>query len=658
MNELAISQVTFSDTFWDSRLLTNARVSIVHLWQQLEQTRCIDNFRLVAGEKTGFREGWFFTDSDAYKWLDAAARVYESWPTPELGEQMNKFIDLLSRVQSDDGYIFTYNQIHFPGQRWCNLMIEHELYCHGHLIEACVSHFEATQGDAALKIAKKAADLLVHDFLLAAPDKTSGHEEVEIALLRLYQVSGEKKYLELACQFLERRGKIRPFAPLILKQYANVAGRRKFVQKQRQAYLAVHADHSSFQLPNDNVSKNSPLGKIRWLASGLTGKYQQQHALIRAQTVPVGHSVRYAYLQTAVAKLYRFNMDSTLLPALIKSWNHMVSRRMYITGGIGSVPEMEGFGRDYELDPELAYAETCAALGSLFWNWEMALITKEARYSDLFEWQLYNAAAVGMGLTGNTFLYNNPLLTRGSITRQPWYLVPCCPSNLSRTWASLGKYIYSYVADKLWIHQYLGNRTSMEGGRWTIKINSSLPWQGKITLCIEQASSLSFTLFLRIPSWVAKTSIRINRQSFTTLSSTTGYSHSAFPIPPASGYDPSLARFFPIQRIWSPGDWVELDFDMPIMARRASSRLRGHKDKVAITRGPLVYCLESIDNPAIDIFKANIDPASLRAEFSPSLLGGIWLLKGHTKDGEEFTMIPYHLWANRGESQMTVWINA
>ncbi len=422
--------------------------------------------------------------------------------------------------------------------------------------------------------------------------------------------------------------------------------------------MANHAEQSDFQLPKDNIPKKSPYGKIRWLASGLTGKYQQQHYPIRAQTIPVGHSVRYTYLQTAVAKLYRCNKDATLLPALARSWNHMVSCRMYITGGLGSVPEMEGFGRDYELDPELAYAETCAALGSLFWNWEMALITKEARYSDLFEWQLYNAAAVGMGLTGNTYLYNNPLLTRGGITRQPWYLVPCCPSNLSRTWASLGKYIYSYDKDILWIHQYMGNRASMEDGNWTMKMNSSLPWQGKITLSIEPASSSALTLCFRIPSWAANTSIRINHQLFVTLSSNIDFSHSTFSLPPASGYDPSLAHFFPIQRIWSPGDLVELDFDMPIMARRASPRLYGHRNKVAITRGPLVYCLENIDNPAIDIFNVNIDTASLQADFSPSLLGGIWLLKGNTKDGKEFTMIPYHMWANRGESQMVVWINA
>jgi DUF1680 family protein len=657
MNELAFSQVTIQDSFWDSRLITNARVAIFHQWQQLEQSRCIDNFLLTAGEKQGIREGWFFADSDAYKWLEAAARVYENWPNSELKNLMDEFIGLISRVQSEDGYIFTYNQVHFPGEHWCNLMIEHELYCHGHLIEACIAHFEATGEETALNVARKAADLLVNDFLIASTEKTSGHEEIEIALLSLYQVSRQEKYLELARQFLERRGKTHPFAPLILKQYDNVAKRRKFVQAQRQAYLISHPEQSSFRLPDENVSKRSPLGKVRRLASGLTGKYVQQHAPIRSQTIPVGHAVRFAYLETAVAKLYRFTKDATLLPALVDSWEHMVFRRMYITGGIGSVPELEGFGRDYELDPELSYSETCAALGSLFWNWEMALITQQARYSDLFEWQLYNAAAVGMGLVGNTYLYNNPLLSKGGITRRPWFLVPCCPSNLSRTWASLGKYIYSYEDENLWIHQYIGNHTTIDNEKGTVDINSTFPWRGKVTISISLVSSSLFTIHFRIPSWSNTTTIRINHKSFAMFSSTPNLPHSDFTNSPASGFDPSLACFFPVRRIWHPGDLLELDFDMPVVARRASSRMHGHKDKVTITRGPLVYCLENIDNPGIDIFKAKIDPSSIRTEFSPALLGGICLLRGMTKDGKGFLMIPYHLWANRGESQMVVWIN-
>ena len=659
MQELPISHVSIIDPFWDARLLTNAQVAIFHQWRQLEDSRCIDNFRLAAGKKEGFREGWFFSDSDAYKWLEAAVRIYAIFHSKELKNIMDEFIDLLNHVQMEDGYIYTYNQIHFPGERWGNLMIEHELYCHGHLIEAGISHFEATGEETIFRIALKAADLLVRDFTIARPEDTSGHEEIEIALLRLYQITQGEQYLELARRFLERRGKVLPFAPLILQQNSRVSRRSKLVQKQRKKYLAIHPDQESFRLPPDNIVQRSHHNtKLRWTISVLTGKYFQQHLPIRKQIIPAGHAVRFAYLETAIAKLYRFTGDTTLLPALIKTWDHMVTRRMYITGGIGSLPELEGFGRDFELDPETAYAETCASLGSLFWNWEMALICKEARYSDLFEWQLYNAAAAGMGLGGNTYLYNNPLLCRGGITRQTWFRVPCCPSNLSRTWAAIGKYIYSFDNSNLWIHQYIGNQSLLNNKQWKARMTSSLPWRGNIRFSLELDQPQEITVHFRIPSWAYATSLRINDEPDIFPSLSANASHSTFSPSLAYGFDPSPAWFMPIKRVWSADDKVELDFEMPVTIRHAPTRLRGQKNKVALTRGPLVYCLESVDNGGIDIFNIRIEPDSIQAEYIPALLGGIWVLRGKTIDGREFTAIPYHLWANRGESQMTVWINS
>jgi DUF1680 family protein len=652
MEEILTSQVAISDPFWTPRLLTNSQVSIFHQWRQLEASRCIDNFRIAAGLQKGFREGWFFADSDAYKWLDAAARIYAGWPSKDLKACMDGFINLLARAQMEDGYLYTYNQIHFPGERWANLMIEHELYCHGHLIEAAVSHFQATDDPVALNIARKAADLLVRDFLTAGADKTSGHEEIEIALLRLYLVTKHPPYRDLAKQFLERRGRVRPFAPLIFHQNSLVEKRSKFVREQRQAYLIKNPDQSSFKLPPDNYAKRPFSAKLRWFLNVLNGKYFQQHAPIRAQTVPVGHAVRFGYLETAIAMLHRIDPDPTLLPAMEKAWENMVVHRMYVTGGIGSLPEVEGFGRDNELDPEVAYAETCAALAGLFWNWEMTLIHAEAKYGDLFEWQLYNAAAVGMGLGGDSYLYSNPLLCRKGITRRPWFLVPCCPSNLSRTWASLGKYIYSHDQDELWIHQYIGNEMKMEGGKWkTVKLESSLPWEGKVRITFQPEQLVDFTLHLRIPSWAGNVSMRVNGATMAVPTN----NNITLP-PPASGYDPRFSRYFALRRCWSPDDTVDLEFEMPIVLRSASPHLRGHKNKVALSRGPLVYCLESTDNPSMDIFTARIDPETIRAERDHHLLGGVQVLRGITRDGVDFTAIPYQLWANRGESQMTVWV--
>ena len=638
MQELTARQVNLSDSFWSPRLAVNAQKAIFHQWEQLEATRCIDNFRIAAGEKDGFREGWVFADSDAYKWLDAASRIYMLQADPELASVMDSLIALLARAQARDGYLFTYNQIHFPDQRWVNLQIEHELYCHGHLIEAGVSHYEATGRRELLEICIKAADLLVRDFLNASNDKTCGHEEIEIALIRLYRVTGKEDYLELARQFVERRGRT-PFYSLHLwGQFRSYNKRKEYVNELRKAYVAEHPDYASFRLPGGNFARKPRFSRERWYLNALPGLYAQQHTPIRKQTTPVGHSVRFGYLETAIAMLLRVKPDPTLLSTLEQAWERMVTGRMYITGGLGSAPEIEGFGADYDLDPEYAYAETCASIASLLWNWEMTFLTKEARYSDLFEWQLYNATTVGMGQNGDTYLYNNPLAVHAGVTRQGWYVVPCCPSNLSRTYADLGKYIYSAEENHLWIHQYITNETRVDvGAPVIIKIESELPWRGKIKIHVKPETEKEFEIHLRMPSW--NTSERKGDAT-------------------ASGFDPRHSYYETIQRVWSSGgETLEFNFDMSIQLRHAHPKVKGHAGKVSITRGPLVYCLESVDNPGVDIFTAQLEPSSLREEFVPDLLDGIVVIHAKTTDGISVKFIPYFLWANRGESQMTVWVN-
>ena len=641
--------------FWRDRLEVNAQRAIFHQWEQLEASGCIENFRIAAGDVNGFREGWFFADSDAYKWLDAASRIYASFPAPELASVMDALITLLARAQRPDGYLFTYNQIHFPNDRWKNLQIEHELYCHGHLIEAGVSHYEATARTDMLAIARRAANRIVEDFLGKGTGHTPGHEEIEIALLRLYKATDHQPYFEMARQFIEQRGRNPLFALSLIRQNSSVDQRRNFIKQKKQEYLSTHPEFKPFQLPPDNASKQPRFSRLRWQVNALSGKYFQQHAPIRKQTVPVGHSVRFAYLETAVAMLARENGDQTLVHALEQVWERMVTRRMYVTGGIGSVPGSEGFGNDYELDPEYAYAETCAALASMFWNWEMAQLTNQAKYSDLLEWQLYNAAAVGMGLDGTSYLYNNPLTCRGGVTRKSWYSVPCCPSNLSRTWADLGKYIYSSNQDEIFIHQYISSE--YDGELAKIEIRSELPWMGKVQIIVDPSMPAEFTLNLRLPSWcdVEATRISCNGEFFP-LSSASQQNEIT-----ASGYDPRASRWLNLKRIWYSGDAVELNFEIPIQLpiqfRHAHPKVKGHQGKVAITRGPLVYCLESVDNPSVDIFNVAIDKTSLEFVFDASTLGGIVKIVGRTKSGQPLTFIPYHLWGNRGESTMTVWVN-
>jgi len=665
-----ISKITSG--FWHDHLEVNARRAIFHQWEQLEASGCIENFRIAAGDVDGLREGWFFADSDAYKWLDAASRIYASFPTPQLATVMDALIALLARAQMPDGYLFTYNQIHFPDTRWTNLQIEHELYCHGHLIEAGVSHFENTARTDMLDIARRAADRIVEDFLGKGTDHTPGHEEIEIALLRLHQVTNHKLYLEMARQFIEQRGRNPLFALSIIRQNSSADQRSKFIQQKKQEYLSAHPEFKPFQVPPGNAAKKPTNAKLRWYASALSGKYFQQHAPVRKQTVPVGHSVRFAYLETAIAMLARESGDRTFISTLERAWEHMVTRRMYITGGIGSLPDMEGFGNDYELDPEYAYTETCAALASIFWNWEMAQITHQAKYSDLLEWQLYNAAAVGMGLDGASYFYNNPLTCRGGVTRKPWYAVPCCPSNISRTWADLGKYIYSSSKDEIHIHQYISSETTVDVGiPVKIKIESELPWSGKVLIHIDPSEKRRFKLYVREPSWsptvmvnmyepVEEQMVRNNKeQHFAHCVDMTGlYDSVQLRLQPnAPSYDPRASWFSCVDWTWSPGDVLELNFDMSIQLRHAHPKVKGHQGKVAVTRGPLVYCLESTDNSDVNIFSAAIETASLESVFDANLLGGIVKLVGQTKTGKPLIFIPYHLWGNRGESTMTVWVN-
>lgn len=639
MKELSARQIQIDDPFWWPRLAVNAEKAIFHQWEQLEATHCIDNFRIAAGEKDGFREGFFFSDSDAYKWLDAASRIYGLHADLKLASLMDSLIALLGRAQLEDGYLFTYNQIHFPNQRWVNLQIEHELYCHGHFIEAGVSHYEATGRRDLLDLCLKSADLLVHDFLNVSNNKTCGHEEIEIALMRLYRVTDKKEYLELARQFVERRGRI-PFFPLhFWSQFRRYNERKLFVREQRKSYIAEYPEHASFRLPGDNYTKKSRFSRARRYFNEYLGFYAQQHAPIRKQTTPVGHSVRFGYLETAIAMILRAQPDESLLSTLEQAWERMVTRRMYITGGLGAAPEIEGFGGDYKLDPEYAYAETCASIASLLWNWEMTLLTEKAQYSDLFEWQLYNATNVGMGQNGDTYLYNNPLTVQYGVTRQEWYVVPCCPSNLSRTFADLGKYIYSFDEDNVWIHQIVSSETTIDMGvPVNIKIESELPWNGKMKIHVKPETHKELKIHLRMPSWNS------SNQAEEQLT--------------ASGYDPRQSDYEIISHTWLPeGETVEFNFDMSIKLRRAHPKVRGHAGKVALTRGPLVYCLESMDNLDINIFTAQLDPSSLRDEFVPNLLGGCVLIHGKTTENKPLKFIPYFLWANRGESQMTVWVN-
>lgn len=641
MNEIR-SSITAG--FWKQRREVNARQAIFHQWQQLERTGCIDNFRILAEGKPVVRRGWFFADSDAYKWLEAAARILPVYPNQELTNLVNAFIELIGKAQEPDGYLYTFNQIHFPGLRWVNLQIEHELYCFGHLIEAGVTHFEATGKEDLLDIVCMATDRIVEDFSGKGPGATPGHQEVEIALLRLYEVTGENDYLEMAHQFLDMRGRDKGFAFNILRQ--SISNGRRVAQAE--AHSETHAAEEDLpSLPPMNHAKKPPLIKARWVMNALAGKLLQQHKPVRKQTVPVGHAVRFAYQMTAAAMYDRLTGDTVYESALEESWQRMVARRMYITGGIGALPEIEGFGRDFELDPNFAYAETCAALGSLFWNREMAGLTGEARFSDLFEWQLYNAALVGFGQDGRTYFYNNPLAADGGIERRPWYQVPCCPSNLSRTIAGLEEDILTASGDSIELQQYISSWHHLQFDQHEVllAIESRLPWYGDVQIKIQPVTNREVQLRLRVPSWSAKTEILLNGEVIKT-----------FAADQAERLDPTRASWFALDRAWQQDDQITLKFDMTPHLLRAHPKVRSVRGKAAVACGPLVYCLESCDNPGVDIFNIVLGPDKITSRIDPNMLGGIRIIMGKTIQGQPITFIPYFLWGNRGKSAMTVFV--
>jgi len=633
--------------FWGRRLDANAREAIFYQWEQLERSRCIDNFRLTAGRIEGFREGLFFSDSDAYKWLDAASRILAASPDPALHARVDELIELLEAAQADDGYLFTYNQLLFPGERWVNLRLEHELYCHGHLIEAGVAHHVATGDGRLLDLARRSADLIVREFMDAPVARADGHEEIEIALIRLHRVTGEAAYLEMARRFLERRGRVRAYPIGAIRQLLSAGHRLWGVGRRRAAYRRRHPDPSGFRLPATNKPRIPPLAPLRMAYSMLSGQFFQQHVPLRAEQAPVGHAVCFTYLQTGAAMLARDTADAELGALLERTWERMVTRHMYVTGGLGSVPLVEGFGRDYELDPECAYAETCAAIGGLLWSHEMALLTGEPRYDDLLEWQLYNAASVGIGLDGRSYFYNNPLTSRGGMRRAGWYLIPCCPSNLSRTWAALGQYAVRPSEGALHIAHFVSGEVELAWGR--VRIESGLPWNGTIRCTFHPTGSGPLSLSLRLPGWADTWALTLN----------------GAPLPPdrigdaqpspdtACGWSPHGARVLTVRRAWAAGDVLGLRLDMPIRLHRQDRRVPRCGGMDALSRGPLVYCLESVDNPG-DLFDVRVRRDSLAVGEEPALLGGIHTIRARSVEGAPLTFIPYMLWGNRGPSSMTV----
>ena len=605
-------KVSLHDSFWAPRLATNARVTIRACFRKCEESGHIDNFRKAARQLSGEHVGTPFYDGPVYKTMEGAAYTLISNPDPELDRYLENLISVIRSAQESDGYLYTARTIN-PGkapaasgpERWSNLRESHELFLAGHLYEAAVAHFQATGRRTLLDVAIRNADLVTEVFGPGKRTEVPGHEEIELALVRLYGVTGDRKYLEQARRFVAGRG----------RHGGRVPG-------------GIPADPS----------------------------YLQDHVSVLEQTSAVGHAVRAVYLYTAMSDIADSFRDRACGDACERLWNNVVGTKTYLTGGIGARAEGESFGVDYELPNETAYAETCASIGSVFWNHSMFLRTRHGKYLDVLERTLYNGLLSGVSVDGEGFFYPNVLASdgrapfnMGAATRQPWFQVACCPTNIVRFLPSLPGYIYAQSANDLFVALYISSRATVQisGSPVQVEQISDYPWDGRIRIRVTPPGPLRFTLNLRLPGWASGSPLPGDLYRYAAppqARPVLRVNGSRTPVHPEAG-------FLRLEREWRPGDQVQLDLRLEIRRVLSHDAVIANRGRVAVERGALVYCFEGADNRGTLARLDLPDGAPLRVAGRSNLAGGVVTLRAGA-----FTAIPYYAWSHRGPGEMAVWV--
>jgi len=477
--------INLTEGFWHESQKVNREVSIHLQLAKLEEDYHVDNFRVASGLKEGVHRGEFYYDSDLYKWLEAACMILRKTQDSLLREKVDEITELIINSQTSDGYINTFYSINFIERRFTNLNFMHELYCAGHLIEAAIAHKKATGSELLLEAAVKFADLIVETFLIAGKKGVPGHEEIELALFKLYKYTNKPQYLDLAKEFINRRGHEAKSKKYIIGQFLNFSSTLKESRRNSEEYAKQH-QHDLIEVSEieDFYGNLTFVENLKFIYSHLTGKMLQINEPVRENTEPVGHAVRAMYLYCGMADLYSETGDPELIDVLEKLWMRMIEGKMYITGGIGSLKGVEGFEKDFKLDVNKSYSETCAAIGNMIWNLRMLYISGECKHADLIEKLMYNAILVGQSIDGRTYTYDNPLVSNGEHQRSEWFLCPCCPPNIARTIASIEKYIYSQTEKCIWIHQYISSdlETDIEGKEVKLTQKSNFPWNGQVKI--------------------------------------------------------------------------------------------------------------------------------------------------------------------------------
>lgn len=611
------NRVQVTDAFWQKRIETNREVTIPIAFQRSEETGRIKNFKVAAGLEEGTyntRRG--YDDSDVYKVMEGAAYSLQEHPDPALEAYLDTLIYYIAEAQEDDGYLYTVKTIlgvsdeHRDAKkpRWVEIEEgSHELYNVGHMYEAAVAHYEATGKRNFLDIAIKNADLIDREFGWGKREIVPGHQEIEIGLAKLYNVTGEKRYLDLAKFFLDKRG--------------------------------------------ENEHKTT---------------YNQSHKKVTEQDKAVGHSVRAAYMYTAMADMAALTEDEAYVEAMDDLWHDIVDTKLYIIGGIGAAGGHEGFGASYELPNLRAYNETCAAIANVFWNYRLFLTHGDAKYVDVLERSLYNNVLSGVSLDGSTFFYPNRLEARGNTMRSEWFSTSCCPSNVSRYLPAVPGYIYAHLEDDIYVNLFISSKSNLivKGQTVMVEQTSQVPWSGKVQIKVGPDHPAEFSLRVRIPGWAGGQPVPSDLYSFVD--------------PPAHETEISVngeklnyaveKGYAVIDRRWAPGDVVQVEFPFEVRRIKAHPKIENNDGRIALQAGPVVYCAEGVDNggQAINLL---LDPdQQFELNYQKDLLQGVMTINGRalalreTRNGNiekqpiSFQAIPYYTWANRGAGEMLVWL--
>lgn len=635
----ALKQVQITDDFWAYYQKLLREVVLPYQWEALNDrikgaapSRCIHNLKVAAGDIEGQYEGPVFQDHGIVTWLEAVGGSLAHHPDPGLEALADEAVDLLGRVQREDGYLNSYFIVKEPENRWKNLMECHELFCAGHLIEAAVAYTHATGKEKFLNIARKYADYIDTVF---GPEEGKckgypGHQEIEIALFKLYRATEDEKYKKLAIFFLDQRGK----APNYFEEETKkLAGKRYWPD-----------------------------------LTGISMEYFQTHEHVRDQRIAVGHAVRAVYQYTAMAEMAAETGDTDLAEACHALFDNITEKQMYITGGIGSTHIGEAFSFDYDLPNERIYQETCASIGLVFFASRMLMLEHHAKYVDIIEKALYNSVLSGIARDGRSFFYVNPLevwpeaceknpdLGHVKAERQPWFSCACCPPNIARTIASVGQYIYSTDEAGIYVNMYVGGAFThvLDGNEITLTQKEAYLKNGKVSITVKSETAARFILALRKPGWCNQMQIAVNATD--------------------CSIDPAENGYVILEREWVTGDTIEIQFDMQVTVMRANPQVRADAGKIAFMRGPIVYCLEEMDNGR------NLGGISISANqvFETADIPGIGeipaicgkaLRLDETKWNEKmlyasifgvkevrFRAVPYAFWGNRGKGEMTVWV--